>query len=161
MTHPTPRGRFTGPLLSTLGGLLLGAGLMYLVPPEPVAAETTDRSDKFVLFTAPVDITNTAEAIFILDTVNGTLTGGVLGGNGNFAVTYFRDVASDFGQRQANAQYAVVSGRLALQGGASNGVIYIAENTSGRVQAYGMPGGNRGRLPLQPITFFQFRQPIQ
>ena len=150
------RNRLT--VLTLFGGLLLGYAVSRaFVTPAPVFAEAVDRTDKFVIFTAPQSAGAIGESIFVLDTVNGKLYGGTLGGNGQFIASFGRDVAQDFGQRQANAEYAVVAGRS--EGG--NGVIYVAENRSGVVAAYAVPTRRGQALPLVPVATFQFRQAIQ
>ena len=147
------------PLVLTLfAGLLLGYAVSRtFATPEPILAEAVDRTDKFVIFTAPQATGSLGESIFVLDTVNGKLYGGTLGGNGQFVASFGRDIAQDFGQRQANAEYAVVAGRNS--GG--NGVVYVAENRSGTVAAYGIPPQQGRALALVPLSTFQFRQAIQ
>ena len=147
------------PLVLTLfAGLLLGFAVSRLFAnPAPILAEAVDRTDKFVIFTAPQATGSVGESVFVLDTVNGKLYGGTVGGGGKFVASFGRDIAQDFGQRQANADYAVVAGRT--EGG--NGVVYVAENRSGTVVAYGIPTRRGQAMPLIPVDSFQFRQAIQ
>ena len=146
-------------VLTLLLGLLLGVAVdrIFFHVPAPIRAEAVDRTDKFVIFTAPQAAGSLGESIFVLDTVNGKLYGGTLGGNGQFVASFGRDIAQDFGQRQANAEYAVVAGRNS--GG--SGVVYVAENRSGTVAAYGIPPRQGQALALVPLSTFQFRQAIQ
>lgn len=147
------------PLVLTLfAGLLLGYAVSRMfATPTAVFAEAVDRTDKFVIFTAPQAAGSVGESIFVLDTVNGKLYGGTLGGRGEFTASFGRDIAQDFGQREANAEYAVVAG----QNERGSGVVYVAENRSGRVVAYGIPTQRGQALPLIPIAQFPFRQAIQ
>ena len=145
-------------ILTLFAGLLLGFAVSRMFyTPSPIKAEAVDRTDKFVIFTAPQGVGAIGESVFVLDTVNGKLYGGTLSGNGQFVSSFGRDLAQDFGQREANAEYAVVAGR----NDSGNGVVYVAENRSGRVVAYGIPTRRGGAAALVPIATFPFRQAIQ
>ena len=149
--------RFSLPAACLAGGLLIGAAGTELLRPAPLAAATVDRTEKFVLFTAELATGSVGEGIFVLDTVNGKLYGGQLGSNGQFVASYGRDIAQDFGQREANAEYAVAAGR----GESGSGFVYVAENRSGQVVAYAIPNQRGRAITLQPVGNFQFRQAIQ
>ena len=142
------------PLASLAAGLLAGVAGTYALAPAPLAAEVTDRNDKMVMFTSTVSIGRPAEAVFVLDSTTGSLVGGVIGANGGFNTSYLRNVAADFGDRAGRAEYAVVSGGS----DSGSGVIYIAENRSGMVVAYGLPPGGGA---LVPAGKFNFKQPVQ
>ena len=154
--------RLPVPAACLLAGLLAGVGGTWLLAPQPAAAALdVCPNDKFVLFTVRnngggIGIGG-SDSIFVLDAVNGKLYGGTLGGNGQFVASFGRDIAQDFGARQANAQYAVVSGSNA--GG--QGIVYVAENRSGVVAAYAIPNGTGRRAALVPVATFQFREAIQ
>jgi len=138
-------------------GLLAGGVGSYVLAPAPLAAEVTDRNEKMIVFTSPLSIGRPGVGVFVLDGTTGTLIGGVLGPNGGFTTSYARNVAADFGDRQGVAEYAVVSGPSDNGGG----VIYIADNRSGMIVAYGVPDGNGRQFPLVPAGKFNFKAPVQ
>jgi hypothetical protein len=158
-----------------IGGVLLGLGIAYFWPHEPLRADQADRTDKFEMIsvaasTAIAGLPGT-EAIFILDFVTGRLTGFYLSPNvGTFTQSYFRDVAADLKLDEKGAAqpvYAMVGGQgqIVGQGGTFGaGMIYVAELTTGSLVAYGFPftAQNQG-VPAQqmiPVARAQFRQPI-
>ena len=154
-----PARRRTLPVLLLVAGGLLGVAVdrAFFAVPAPILAQVTDRTEKFVLFTSDLALGDPTDGVFVLDTVNGALYGGRLGPTGNFITSYGRNVAGDFGQRQAGAEYAVVAGTAE----SGTGVIYVAENRSGKVIAYAVPDGRGGQLTLNPVATFNFRAPIQ
>jgi len=158
-----------------IGGVLLGLGIAYYWPHEPVRADQSDRNDKFGMTsvaasTAIAGLPGT-EAIFILDFVTGRLQGFYLAPNvGRFTQSYYRDVANDLKLDEKGAAqpvYAFVGGQgqVVGQGGTFGaGIVYVAELTTGSLVAYGFPftAQNQG-VPAQqmiPIDKAQFRQPI-
>ena len=146
-------------VLTFVLGLMIGLGILgaFVITPAPLNAETVDRTEKFVIFSAQMATGTVGEGVFVLDSVNGKLYGGSIGSNGRFTSSYGRDIAADFGDRQGNADYAVSTGRNQSGGG----MIYIAENRSGTLVAYGIPNGQGQAMPLVPTDKFQFRQAIQ
>ncbi|MEX2288209.1 MAG: hypothetical protein WD648_14030 [Planctomycetaceae bacterium] len=150
-------------------GVLAGLCLSYFWPHEPALAATTDRSDKFALATSPV--TGVLEGVFILDFLTGRLQGHVLSNKvGKFSHAYYRNVAADFElETRAKPVYAVVAGHTPLTstgpGSMAQGVIYVAELTTGSVNAYGFQYNESDRpLPPQqmiPLDRFQFREALQ
>ena len=145
------------PLGLLAAGIALGAVGSELLRPAPLEAQVTDRTEKFVMFTSRLSLGDPTDGVFVLDAVNGVIYGGRVGPNGQFVSSYGRNVAPDFGQRQAGAEYAVVSGTS--EGG--TGVIYVGENRSGKVVAYAVPDGRGAGLTLLPVATFPFRAPIQ
>jgi hypothetical protein len=85
------------PTLVVLGILLgLVAGFMAggLWPDTPLHAVASDRAENFILATGPVD--GTCEAIYFLDGLSGTLSGGVLSNMGKpFQAIYKANVGAD------------------------------------------------------------------
>lgn len=145
-------------------GVLLGLGIAFYWPSEPVQANTAAAQEKFSMCTVPTELTN-SEAIFVLDSVTGRLIGGAYNSQvGDFNQSYFRNVAADFGVVE-KAQYLMVSGYANLRttgnGNPANGVVYVAELTSGKVAMYGFIFVNRaGAVPpqeLTPLGTFSFR----
>ena len=145
------------PLALLALGVAVGVLAADVLRPAPVFAQVTDRTEKFVMFTSDLALGDPTDGVFVLDTVNGAIYGGRVGPTGNFVTSYGRNVAGDFGQRKAGAEYAVVSGTS--EGG--TGVIYVGENRSGKVIAYAVPDGRGANITLQPVATFNFRAPIQ
>ena len=158
-----------------VGGVLLGLGISYFWPHEPLRADQADRNDKFGMIsvaasTAIAGLPGT-EAIFILDFVTGRLQGFYLAPNvGTFTQSYYRDVAQDLKLDEKGAAqpvYAFVGGQGQIAGQGATfgaGMVYIAELTTGSLVAYGFPftAQNNG-VPAQqmiPVARAQFRQPI-
>lgn len=158
-----------------VGGVLLGLGIAYYWPHEPLRADQADRNEKFGMIsvaasTAIAGLPGT-EAIFILDFVTGRLQGFYLAPNvATFTQSYYRDVANDLKLDEKGAAqpvYAFVGGQgqVVGQGGTYGaGIVYVAELTTGALVAYGFPftAQNQG-VPAQqmvPIAKAQFRQPI-
>ncbi|MGH7202722.1 MAG: hypothetical protein ACREJB_19100, partial [Planctomycetaceae bacterium] len=78
-------------------GVAAGLCVSYFWPHEPARAAATDSNDKFALATCNVDLTETTEAIFVLDFVTGRLQGAVMNNRvGKFTNFYFRNIAADF-----------------------------------------------------------------
>ncbi len=158
-----------------VGGVLLGLGISYFWPHEPLRADQADRNDKFGMIsvaasTAIAGLPGT-EAIFILDFVTGRLQGFYLAPNvGTFTQSYYRDVAQDLKLDEKGAAqpvYAFVGGQGQIAGQGATfgaGMVYIAELTTGSLVAYAFPftAQNNGvpAQPMQPIAKAQFRQPI-
>ena len=153
-------------------GILLGAGVMLLKPQEPIKAAAANSNDKFSMATVPVTngILDT-EAIFVLDHLTGVLRGGLLNTQaGAFTSTYLYNVTGDFNLNPATPEpkYSIVGGPASLRSSGGNtpaqGVLYIAELTSGVVIAYGFTLA-RGRgpfpnMPLVRIDGFSFREAV-
>ncbi|MEZ6132859.1 MAG: hypothetical protein R3C59_29675 [Planctomycetaceae bacterium] len=151
-------------------GVVLGAGAMLLKPGEPVRAAAANSNDKFSMTTVPV--TNTfgdTEVVFILDHLTGLLRGGLISiQTGKFTFIYEHNVAVDFNLNPATPEpkYSIVGGpaNLRSSGGVTpaNGLLYVAELTSGTVVAYGLAAprgqGAKGVIPLVPVDAFPFRE---
>ena len=108
---------------------------------DPAVAMTAHGTDKKTIATVPLD--SGMEAVFTLDHRSGDLTGYVLDQfNGKFFIQYRYNVSKDFPRSQgkflmaagsANFRQVSENERLAI------GVIYVSEETSGQVVAYGIP----------------------
>ena len=155
--------------LAILGlGLVAGMCLSSIWPHEPAFAATTDRDSKFAMTTCEVSDVSGVEGVFVLDFLTGQLQGGVLNGKaGKFQYTYNRNIAGDFNiDPNAEPHYAIVAGRANLTNTGrvqpAQGVVYIAELSSGRVAAYMFPysASNRASamVPMVPLDSFPFRE---
>lgn len=153
-----------------VAGLAGGLCIASLWPGEPAQAVATDRSSKFALATSEVSFAGTSEAVFALDFLTGRLTGGILNNrSGKFTHAYYRNVAADFQlDPKIDPTYAIVTGRCQLPGSRgvtpAQGVVYVAELTSGKVAAYVFPYKESNRpLPpaeMTPTDFFTFREAV-
>lgn len=150
-------------------GIALGAGAMLLKPQEPLKAASANSNDKFSMTTVPVTNLADTEAVFILDHLTGVLRGGVYSSQtGGFSHTYLHNVAADFQLNPATPEpkYSIVGGPATMRasGGTlpANGIIYVAELTSGGVLAYGFAAptrrGGAAPLPLIRLDGFSFRE---
>lgn len=147
------------------GGLVLGLVFGGFWPDSPAHAVATSQIDNFSACTAPLD--SEIEGIFLLDSITGELKGAALNQKGAFTTLFSANVAAGL-QLDATAKprYLLVSGNANFRGGASgnarpaSSVLYVAEMTSGKVVAYGIPWSNQrlaGNFPLQLIGGFSFR----
>lgn len=144
-------------------GLVMGLGVSFYWPHEPLKANTTSL-EKFSLCTTPT-IVNQSDAVFVLDSVTGRLVGAAHNvQTGTFTQVWARSVAADFGVVE-NAQYLMAPGFLRTQGstGGTPGQsgIYVAELTTGKVGLYGFLLNNRNQVAaseLVPIANFSFRE---
>jgi hypothetical protein len=126
-------------------GLAIGLAMSGLLPNTPLHAVSTDRADTYVMATGPVDAD--VEAVYFLDLLTGDLGAMVLGRQpGAWSGRFFTNVARDLGvDPQKNSKYLMVTGVAGLRqaGGSrqrwSSAMCYVAEITSGRVAAYGIP----------------------
>lgn len=152
-------------------GLLVGATALSLMPSEELKAISANSNDKFSMTTVPVTTSfEDTEAIFILDHLTGLMRGGMLSQTGAFSYTFFYNVAGDFNINPATPEpkYSIVAGRVAMRtsGGSqpANGVVYVAELTSGNVIAYGfqVPRGRGSATPIPMVRLdgFGFREAV-
>ncbi|MFP6702955.1 MAG: hypothetical protein VB861_14505 [Planctomycetaceae bacterium] len=146
-----------------VAGILLGSSLVWAWPAQTAVAFTSDRNDKFAMTTAPSG--PGSECIFVLDFLTGQLRGFALDRTASqFMWVYSRSIAQDFGvDPNKPARYAMVSGLAQAPGRGvvsfAPSYIYVAELSSGRVQAYAIPyRTQRGSTPTQliPVPNLQF-----
>lgn len=153
-------------------GLVIGAGFMLMKAETPVKAGAANSNDKFSMCTVQTTALGETEAIFVLDHLTGVLRGGLLSAQtGGFTFTYLRNVAADFQINPATPEpkYSMVAGPLNLRASGgnqpANGVVYIAELTSGVCIAYGFaqPRGRGSAVPLEMVRLdgFQFREAVK
>jgi hypothetical protein len=148
-------------------GLIVMSGLW---PHTPIHAVGTDRTDTYAIATGPVD--NEIEAVYFLDFLTGDLSALVLGKQARVWTGAFKtNVCADLGvDPQKNPKYMMVTGMAGLRrsGGSrfqpSTAVCYVAEVTSGKVEAYAIPWSppshasgqmQAGSLVLVGATYFR------
>jgi len=137
---------------------LVGVTFFYWLstpPPGPVRAMTAHGTEKKTLVTVPLDAG--MEAVVALDNITCDLTGYVLDRfSGKFFVQYRYNVAQDFPIQQGRMpRFVMVAGQAAFRQFTDNeriadGVIYVAEENSGQVVAYGMPWNTQLRASTAP-----------
>ena len=153
-----------------LVGFAAGLGVSSFWPNEPSFAAATDRSDKFAITTVRVD--GETEAVFVLDFLTGRLRGAVYNPQANmFVASYYRNVAHDFKiSPDVEARYAIIGGLGAAQSRGqvqfAASALYVAELSSGRVNAYAIPYQVWNRplprpLALIPMGTFSFRERLK
>jgi hypothetical protein len=104
-------------------------------------AMTAHGTDKKTMVTVPVD--GGMEAVVTLDHVTGDLTGYVLNRlSGQFFIRYRHNVMQEFPKHAGG--YLMATGMADFRGFQSNsrvasGVVYVSEESSGRVVAYALP----------------------
>jgi hypothetical protein len=131
--------------MGSIAGAAVAVAAFGLWPSAvPVEAFGSDSSENVTLCTVPLDAG--LEAVVVLDHITGELTGAVMSPkSGQFFGLYkYQGVNKDLGALGKSPKYTMVSGAIELQnqtgaGRYANGVIYIAEETSGQTVAYGMP----------------------
>jgi hypothetical protein len=166
---PTRIGESRGVWLAV--GLLLGLGIAYFWPHEPLRADQADRNDKFGMLSTAASAGGgfaAGEAVFILDYLTGRLQGFFLSPRvGGFTQMFYRDVAKDFGLGGGQATYAFVGGQGQLIGHGGtwgSSMIYVAELNTGALVAYAFPytEQNRQAAPEEMVVVdkAQFRAPV-
>lgn len=130
-------------------GPVLGLVVGTMLPHSPLHAVATDRQENFAIATGHMDGEN--EGIFFLDMLTGDLKGAVVNPfRRNIGYVYqinvFKDLEVDASK---NPKFLMVTGTLEMRPDGSNqyaqGVIYVAEVTTGKMVCYGMPF-NKGVL---------------
>jgi len=135
---------------SALIGLVAGFWGASLREPLPLYAMTAHGSERKTMVTVPLDAG--LEAVIALDHVTADLTGYVLDRfSGKFFIQYRYNVANDFPLRQGKQpRFLMVSGMADFRQFTSNvrladGLVYVSEENSGQVVAYGMPWNTQFR----------------
>lgn len=152
-------------------GAMVGAATLAILPDNELKASSANSNDKFSMATVPTTSAfGDTEAIFILDHLTGLLRGGMINQTGQFSYTYFYNVAGDFQINPATPEpkYSIVGGQAALRGAGgnqpANGVLYVAELTSGNVIAYGFQAprgrGTAAPIPMIRLDGFGFREAV-
>ncbi len=155
---------------SALIGLVAGLVGSSLREPSPLYAMTANSSERKTLVTVPLDAG--LEAVVALDHVTADLTGYVLDRiTGKFFLQYRYNVGNDFPLRQGKQpRFLMVSGMADFRQFNSNerladGLVYVAEESSGQVVAYGIPWNTQFRastagpqqLSFVPLDFAKTR----
>jgi hypothetical protein len=137
-------------------GVLAGVGVAVVIgvgigqlwpttpwpPATPVFATATHGSENLTIATGAVE--PNLEAVIILDHITGELVGYVPNpNNGRFFVRYsYSNVAKDLGVTK-NPKYSISTGYVAFKATSRTRlgtcVVYVAEESSGNVVAYGLP----------------------
>jgi hypothetical protein len=170
------KNRFLLLCLGVVLGLVIGRWFNsgeLILPASAARAVATDRFENFAIATAPLD--SDVEAVFFLDFLTGDLKGAVLSAQfGRFNAFYERNILEDFGlDRAKNPRYLMVTGMANLRRGLGNtarpgaSVVYIAELTTGKIAAYGVPWTpqfHNAGVPVQgtlyPLDVAQFRSAV-
>lgn len=149
-------------VVSLLAGILLLQALSERGP-QTAYAMTAHGTDKKTMVTVPLDAG--MEAVVTLDHVTGDMTGYVLNRvTGQFFIRYRHNITKEFPEHAGS--YLMATGLADFRGFNNNtriasGVIYVSEESSGRVVAYALPWNtqfatsNAGNQDLQFITLDQ------
>lgn len=151
-------------------GAVAGMAGSSALQPVPLHAMTALGSERKTLVTVPLDAG--LEAVVALDHVTADLTGYVLDRfTGKFFIQYRYNVSKDFPQRQGGPpRFLMVAGLADFRQFTSNerlanGVVYISEENSGQVVAYGFRWNSQFRasttgpqqLQLIPLDYAKTR----
>ncbi len=152
-------------------GLMLLAGLLAgsLLSNSPIHAVATSQQDNLIMCTGNID--GQGEAVYILDVITGALKTYVLNTNGKFTIRYENNIITEWKlDTQRSPKYTLVTGqhvfrRRAGMPDVGNSVLYVAELTTGKMVAYGMPWNRNIRNQvgaaavgkLVPLDMVQFR----
>ncbi len=127
-------------------GIFLGAALMAswfgIGTGQVVHATATHGEGNFAIATGPAD--NGIEAFYFLDFLTGDLRAAVVSRRrGDFTAFFEYNIQNDF-EPTKNPKYLMVTGQANLPRGSGNiqlgnSLIYIAEATTGQVNAYALP----------------------
>lgn len=152
--------------LQMAAALIAGILLFQMLSDRPATtanAMTAHGTDKKSMVTVPLD--GGMEAVVTLDHETGDLTGYVLNRiSGQFFIRYRHNVMREFPEHAGG--YLMVAGMADFRGFRTNariasGVVYVSEESSGRLVAYAMPwnpqfaASNAGNQDLQFITLDQ------
>ncbi len=150
-------------------GLLVAVAIVGVTLPDRmtprVHAMTAHGTENKTMLTVPLDAG--MEAVVTLDHATGDLTGYVLNRfSGQFFIRYRHNVLNEFPAH--SGAYLMAAGLADFRGITSNarlaaGVIYVSEENSGRVVAYGIPWNTQfaaSDAPSQELRFIVFDQAI-
>ena len=134
-------------VLIPVGAVSLCWLVVTISRPDPAWAMTAHGTDKKTIATVPLDVG--MEAVFTLDHITGDLIGCVLDRfSGKFFIQYRYNLKNDFPRSQG--KYLMAAGSADFRQVTGNerfadGVIYVAEEASGQVVAYGIPWNSQLR----------------
>ncbi len=157
-------------LACTAAGMLVGTLLANQWQTPVVEATATSERDDLLIATGPVD--GDGEALFILDTLTGDLKAYTMHPRlakftGFFQTNVLKDLQITNPKR---ARFTMVTGLQRFRRGPgvaqlADTVLYVAELSTGRMVAYGMPWNRAFRTSAQgpnaaliPLDGRQFRQ---
>ena len=153
MAAITRQNRVVWIVLGTLIGMVIGG----FWPESPLHATAAVEQENFAIATGLVD--GDVEAIFFLDSLTGDLSATVLSPqNGKFLSVFKYNILNDLGvDASKNPKFLMLTGFASFRrgpGGAqlASSVCYVAEVTSGRVAAYGMPWSKQRGTSTQPVA---------
>lgn len=138
-------------------GAVMGIAALWLAYRDlpPAQAMTSHGTEVKTLITVPLDVG--MEAIVTLDNVTGELTGYVLDRfTGKFFIEFHYNVANDFAlKRGVRPRFSMVSGLADFRQFSENerladGVIYVSEDSTGLLVAYGLPWNSQLRASSAP-----------
>ncbi len=163
MSRFTIKSRDLWLVVGILGGVAAGFGLSRSAPvePFPLFAASAHGSGNLSMATTPVE--SGLEMLVLLDHATGELTGYVHNQiNGKFFAKFtYADVGKDLGvNKSKKPKYIMVTGQTQFRpSGGSNRpgecVVFVAEEGSGSVVAYGVPW-NVGRKATTQLSQRKF-----
>lgn len=134
----------------TLAGFGIAALWLSSRDLPPAQAMTSHGTEIKTLTTVPLDAG--MEAVVTLDNVTGELTGYVMDRfTGKFFIEYHHNVMGDFAlKRGVKPRFTLVSGVADFRQFSENerladGVIYVSEDSTGKLVAYGLPWNTQFR----------------
>ena len=148
-------------------GAVVAANIAGLWPQTPVHASATHGQENFAIATGP--ISTDIEAVYILDYLTGDLKAAILNlQTGKFMYFFEHNITKDLGGTGKNPRYVMTTGFADLRKSGNNligsSVVYVAEFTSGKIVAYGLPwqpSQSQKFDPLKaefiPLDGFKFR----
>jgi len=129
-------------VLGVFVGAVVAAGWFGFGQAQVVHATATDGENNFAIATGPA--ANGIEAFYFLDFLTGDLRAAVVSRRtGEFSAFFEYNILDDF-ESTKNPKYLMVTGLADLPRGRGNSqlgnsLIYIAEATTGQVNAYALP----------------------
>ncbi|MDZ4820117.1 MAG: hypothetical protein SGJ20_14210 [Planctomycetota bacterium] len=140
-------------------GVLIGLAVGAMAPNAPLHASATHGQENFAMCTGEVEMG--LEGVFTLDFLTGELTGFVVSlTNSKFTTFYKTNVLTDMGGDVKGAKFLMVTGIADVRQGVrpvrlGRSIIYIAELSSGKVAAYGVPftPGRASQVPVVQAKF--------
>ncbi len=151
-------------------GLALGWALSWWHHLPQAQATATSERDDLIIATGPVD--EEGEAVFVLDTLTGDIKAYVIHPfTGKFSGFFQANVLKDLGiANPKRARFTMVTGQQVFRRGPgvaqmADCVLYVAELSTGRMVAYGLPWNRAFRTsargptsPMVRLDGVQFRQ---
>ncbi len=130
-------------VLGIFVGVVVSVGWYGLGQGVQVQATATHGEDNFAIATGFVDME--IEAFYFLDFLTGDLRAAVVSRRtGDFVAFFEKNILDDFGTLGKNPKFLMVTGMANIPRGQApfqlgNSLIYVAEASSGTVNAYALP----------------------